>query len=662
MAVADALLSGGGECGVNLNAVVSKLRCPFEHVCQGTLSVEDVGCMCRTVFADRDLSVTIVPFAQNLRRVNAPCALPVSEFQAALEELKIMNASRPNGIMLIQFNVCFAHWTVDINHGDAAETHWGIVSDIDLEDDRVEVIDMLPSKYGFVWSTDIEQLHRSMNNYGFVLVSRENIVQGSPFLPSTETTVVEIAQSLPPYSSPLVANSSHCGVGASVQPDTPLSLAGLAASHRTANGHFSGLLSAAPVSVAHMLDDRLGLFDYAGASRVGFHRSGIPVVVSVQRFQFSLHSVMTGSEARKAFDDLVDSAPKAPQRAVIFHYLRPALTGHHIRELKGPAQQCKFALLIGPVGEDCVALLGVSRSACTRRWVTTRTALFDAVSAVCPQTQRPMGALVYDFEAPTAHATSLESPMVAQQMSAQPAAADEVALPSAVQPRETSMEKHVLVANWDRFSVPAAAPFSPSVVPVASAVAMACTALGVARSAEEILYSAGASDADAPTSGEDAATTEFAATKIGASTAPATSIKALADRFFQDEDMPYTADMWTEVDEERLMSLLRETEVQCEGACKSVLLVAYAPRMVHESCPDRVTHGCAVVTSFTAPLPPTAADRKQGPCSDDDTSSEPIVTLADADPSTFGDEWSIPAAELVTAMRESGGLVRLKVK
>jgi hypothetical protein len=444
IAIAASVLDGTAAGGINLNAVVRALKCPTELLVAADVTLEDVGSMCKNVFPAEQFNVSIVPFAQSLRKINAPCALPVSEFQSALATLRTVNESAEHAVMLAQFDAEAIHWSVGIN--DEARSHWGILTNYDEDAETVDVVDTAPSKFGFSWTVHVEQLHRSMTNLGFVLVSGSK-VDIAPFLPTTSSVAVDFAQATRPYVSPLSTGSLQ-RVPACVLAGSPLSLLPVALASRFPAVTFVDVVSALPFSLAHLLDDRIGLQDFARCASKTVDHLGLAAEVVVHTLMYSLHDGCA-DDGRARFDALVASAATGSS-VLIFNFMPSAMTGLHVRSLKGPPQLTDFALMTGRLADERIALLDTHPQASRRQWVAEPLALFDSLARVAPSTKRPLGIIEIKFGG-----ANLK----------QPDAADSITV-----------------------ACPSLAPFLPHGLTSVGAIALAMTSLGAPTTAEVVLY------------------------------------------------------------------------------------------------------------------------------------------------------------------------------
>jgi hypothetical protein len=596
IALAKAALDHSGSGGLDLTSIVHDLRCPFESITQSLVAVEEVGAMCKKYFANRpNAKVTIVPFAQNVQKTNAPCSMSVADFQNSLSHLNKVNERSNRAVMLAQFDVGFVHWTVDITHVDTSRTHWGILTNFNPEDDTIEVIDTLPSKFGFVWTVDVEQLHRAMTNLGYVVVSQDG-VDVSAFKPATISNVVEIADSCAPYISPLATAHPRHAI-ATIYPGAPLSLAGTAIATTFPTANFSGLLAHFPVSIVHALDNRIELHDYARCLQAALNSLQVAATVKSHTFLFTLTSG-SEDECRQRFNDIVDSADRG-DRIVIFNFLPTGVTGFYQRVLKGPSQPTDYALLLGTVGDDHLSVVDTNAAPSKRYWVAPRSGMYDAVSREHPLTHRPLGIITVDLNPSREDA---------------PAGALHRLLPIGMQ----------------RFHTPALTPFLPHSVPSVEALAMTFTAFGIPCTAEEVLYTHMQNCV-----GDDVRL--YAPTSLQTSEAIVERTIAIAEGYGRRRGQIVRVSRVEMASEAELLSLCTDVATdssKTNGRPSTVLILVYACKDIHSQCSETL-RGAGLVshaTTFSAGV-------------------EPAITVLDATPAVAGELWSRPIAEIAYALR-----------
>ena len=124
--------------------------------------------------SDYNVWASVQPIEKKVNSEHSPPSLSIMD----LHEVLVKAASQMEDldkVMIMQFDLSCVHNKLNI--AAPGTSHYGVLQSYDVERQEVTILDIEPKKYGRVWGTTLQRLHRAMIGKGYVFLYQSSLVR-----------------------------------------------------------------------------------------------------------------------------------------------------------------------------------------------------------------------------------------------------------------------------------------------------------------------------------------------------------------------------------------------------------------------------------------------------------------------------------------------------
>lgn len=380
--------------GLPVMDIIHTTQLPSDTYIECDLSIEAVYRYAKAYLTLRglntSLSLEMQKVATRISRDDAVPNISVFELESFLLNNKGVNTNpeAPNSVMMIQYNADVAHNVLGI----ATTSQWCILVGYDRDMQTATLIDANAKKFCATWTCPLDRLHKAVTNYGFLILSREEVAQVvrtklDSTRSSSNTKEKKVDIEYTPFDSVEAFKTFP-------MPSTPFAVTVLAMSFVRVGitTSFDDIISTLPFQISAVLDPRLNVESCLILARHFLDRKSLTSKCSVKSIHFDkIDGIQTVPLA--AFREIVKDAVAHKDVKTVAMQFHPnyLVINDSAKPFGG------YGIITGFDAEsDLVSVTDANPNRFFRTWHVTLQALHDSISILRHSGRRARGLIVFE--------------------------------------------------------------------------------------------------------------------------------------------------------------------------------------------------------------------------------------------------------------------------